>query len=130
MKFLILISLFFIGANCQTTPDYTKVFLIFVGDSLTDFVNVSLTSNLAPIRGTPGPFGIGVTYTKYYNPSRPTVIYTNGWRLNYKSDDAQLILGNYLAARPRLNYNIAFIDWSAYTSTFVYINTIAAIPEV
>lgn len=130
MKYFILLALFCIGANSQPPPDCNSVFLILIGDNLNDFVNVSLTSNLSPIRGTPGPFGIGVSsYTKYYNPDKKTVVYTNGWRLSYNTDDSKAILGNYVQKR-RSEYNIMYIDWSGYTRNYIYITSIGAIPDV
>lgn len=123
MKFLILLLFFFIGANCQAPPDCNSVFMLFIGSNLNDYINVSLTSNIAPLRRT--NFLDPTSYTKYYNPSKPTVIYSNGWRLNYQSDDAKAILGNYVSAR-RSQFNIVYLDWSAYNNNFVYITSLGA----
>lgn len=134
MKFLIFVLLFLVGAQCQQPPDCNQVFLIFIGDSLTDTVNVSLTSDLAPLRRTPSLLNPTGVPSKYFDSSKPTVIYTNGWRLNYNSDDVKAILGNYVTARTlfptRDRYNLVYLDWSAYTNNFVYLTSLGAMPGV
>lgn len=126
MKFLILLLIFCVGANCQAPKDCNSTFLIFIGNTFDDNVNVSLTSDVAQLKGTGF---MGLTPSRFYNPALPTVIYTNGWRLNYRSDDVKAVLGNYIQAR-RSAYNLVYLDWSQYTNNFVYITSLGAMPGV
>lgn len=130
MKFFILLSFLFIGANCGVPPpDCNSVTLYFIGTNLTDVAKVTLTTGSELIRGSKSNLFSPITYKKYYDPTKRTVLYTNGWRSNFESEDAQLILGNYVAAR-RSEYNIVYLDWSPYTDNFVYITSVGAIPGV
>jgi pimeloyl-ACP methyl ester carboxylesterase len=119
MKYLILLSFFFIGSNGATTG-CDRTFLRFIGNSLNDYVDVSRTSSLTALQ-TP----LFQPQNKYYNPAKPTVMYINGWRLNYQSDDVKAVLGNYVTAW-RSEFNIVYVDWSNYTNNFVYITSLGA----
>ena len=112
MKYLILFIFLFAGV--KSNQDCSQVFFNFVGDDLTDFVIVS-ADDASSVTLDP----------KYYDPSRTTLIYTNGWRLSYHTADTEAVLNAYITKR-RAEFNIVFLDWSFYNDNFVYITSLSA----
>lgn len=124
MKFLIFLSLIVFSESCQQS--FNNVFLTFVGDTKDDYVSVSMSGDFSKLRGTPS--FLGTTYKKYYNPNLKTIMYINGWRANYDSDDSNAMIDAFLTTKSQ--NNIIYVDWYNYTNNFAYVTSIGAIDGV
>jgi hypothetical protein len=122
MKFLLLFFFIFI---IEAESACNNVFLIFVGNTKSDYKNVSI-SDQSGVRGTPGLFA--PTYTKYYDPSKKTMIYFTGWRSNYNSEDTDAMINAFLTRKA--THNIIWVDWYFYTNNFAYVTSLGAINGV
>lgn len=124
MKFLIFLSFFVVSEACNQVFD--NAFMIFVGNSKNDYVNVSSTGDFSKLRGAPA--FLTTIYGNYYNPSLKTIMYISGWRSNYDSEDADAMINAFLVKKSQ--YNIVYVDWYNYTNNFAYVTSLSSIDGV
>lgn len=72
--------------------------------------------------------------TEYYDPSKPTVIYSHGWKMSNEEKETMTTLAktvsktggasgeiDYVVEFKALGYNVAFWDWHAYAQLLPYL---------
>lgn len=72
--------------------------------------------------------------TKYYDPEKPTVIYSHGWKTSTEEKETMTTLDktisktkgacgdmDYVVELKALGYNVAFWDWHAYAQILAYL---------
>jgi hypothetical protein len=90
--------------------------LIFVGSNYNDYQNLSISSNF-----------MNIINTKYFNPSKQSVLIVHGWRENYKDEMTSTLVDAFLT---RPEYNIIFADWSRYADNINYNASAESVPGV
>ncbi|KAG5676186.1 hypothetical protein PVAND_006035 [Polypedilum vanderplanki] len=98
LAFVLAFSASIPSINADSCPN---VFFYFVGNSLSDYKNLTLGSTFATLT------------SPYYDITKKTIFYTTGWMCDYSSFDAQTILGALLSRKSA--YNLVYVDWSNYT---------------
>jgi len=112
---ILLIFLFFV-IKSSTAENFDDSYLFFVGSNYFDFQKLSINCNFASVYGT-----------KYFNPSKPSVLIIHGWQQNYFGEFASTLVNAFLT---RPEYNIIFAGWGRYADNINYTASFGTVPGV
>lgn len=109
--FLLIISLISVS-YAQTIGD---VHFIFLGTSTSDYKNLTSPTQFSEVLNT-----------KFYNPTKPTVIFFHGRSAKYSAPVVKVVADAYLK---RGDHNMIMVDWSKF-SNGSYFKAVNNLPQV
>jgi hypothetical protein len=118
MKVLLLSTTIALFLLLTTVPvaeaDCKNVYFYFIGSNMSDFKNMSSTSNFNSLSAT------------YFQKTLTTVFYTGGWLLNFSSFDVETVFSAYMTTR-RSSVNLVYVDWSYYSNDLYFVPMVSNI---
>lgn len=114
MKCFLILFLFY---TSSVSGNFSKnIFLVFIGDDYKDTKILTSTDDYRSLIGS-----------KYYNASRPTVLFTFGYLCSFSGVMPRTMIDAYLL---RGDHNIIAIDWTAYSKNVNYLEIVTQLNEV
>lgn len=98
MRFLHLIIAILSIQTCLAWMEFLAD-LKFIGSSYSDCKSLRIYSSVSNVLGT-----------KYFDPSKPSVLIIHGWKDSFQSETAETLIKAFLT---KSNYNIIFGDWKS-----------------